>query len=270
MADVGADLKDVWATGDSYEQYVGRWSRLVAHEFLDWLKPSDGLRWTDVGCGTGALAATILTQSNPVSVVGIEPSEGFLEVAAKQIGDSRARFERGDARKLPLANTSVDAAVSALMLNFVDDPQKVVAEMRRVVVPGGTVALYLWDYAGAMEFMRYFWDAAVALNADAAALDEGNRFPICQEQPLADLFRSVGLEDVETRAIDVRTDFSDFDDFWSPFLGGQGPAPTYCMALSNSDRERLRQRLRDAVPASADGSIHLKARAWGVRGRVPK
>ena len=125
MADVDADLKDVWATGDSYEQYVGRWSRLVAHEFLDWLEPSDGLRWTDVGCGTGALAATILTQSNPVSVVGIEPSEGFLEVAAKQIGDSRARFERGDARKLPLANTSVDAAVSALMLNFVDDPQKV-------------------------------------------------------------------------------------------------------------------------------------------------
>lgn len=160
--------------------------------------------------------------------------------------------------------------MSALMLNFVDDPQKVVAEMRRVVVPGGTVALYLWDYAGAMEFMRYFWDAAVALNADAAALDEGNRFPICQEQPLADLFRSVGLEDVETRAIDVPTDFSDFDDFWSPFLGGQSPAPTYCIALSNSDRERLRQRLRDAVPASADGSIHLKARAWGVRGRVPK
>lgn len=269
MADVETDLKDVWAAGESYEQYVGRWSRLVAREFLDWLEPRDGLRWTDVGCGTGALAATILAQSNPASVVGIEPSEGFLQLAATQIADARARFKRGDARKLPLADTSVDAAVSALMLNFVDDPKKVVAEMRRVVTPGGAVAVYLWDYAGAMEFMRYFWDAATALDADAAALDEGNRFPICQEQPLADLFRSAGLENVETRAIDIPTDFSDFDDFWAPFLGGQGPAPTYCMALSKDDRERLRLRLREAVPAEADGSIRLKARAWGVRGRAP-
>ena len=269
MAKVETGLKDVWATGDSYERYVGRWSRLVAREFLAWLEPSDGLRWTDVGCGTGALAAAILAQTNPASVVGIDPSEGFLEVATEQIRDSKARFERGDARKLPLADASVDTAVSALMLNFVDEPKKVVAEMRRVVTPGGAVAVYLWDYAGAMEFMRYFWDAAAALDADAAALDERNRFPICREAPLADLFRSAGLEHVKTRAIDIPTDFSDFDDFWAPFLGGQGPAPTYCMALPKDDRERLRLRLREAVPAETDGSIRLKARAWGVRGLAP-
>jgi hypothetical protein len=141
--------------------------------------------------------------------------------------------------------------------------------MARAVRRAGTVAAYVWDYAGQMELMRYFWDAAVALDRDALALDEGRRFPICQPAPLVDLFTHAGLCDVQARAIDVPTRFRDFDDYWTPFLGGQGPAPGYVMSLDERRRDALRDRLRTSLPAAADGSIQLTARAWAVRGRAP-
>ena len=141
------------------------------------------------------------------------------------------RFEAGDAQALPLADSAVDVAVSGLVLNFVPDPARALGEMARVVRPGGAVALYVWDYAGEMQLMRRFWDAATALDPSAEELDEGVRFPICRPEPLAALFADAGLEAVATRPIEVATVFADFDDYWSPFLGGQGPAPGYCMSL---------------------------------------
>ncbi|HEX9439300.1 MAG TPA: methyltransferase domain-containing protein, partial [Roseiflexaceae bacterium] len=180
--------------------------------------------------------------------------------------DERARFEVADARALPFETATYDAAVSGLVLNFIPDQPKAVAEMARVTRPGGTVAAYVWDYAGEMQLMRHFWDAAVALNPAARDLDEGRRFPICRPGPLARLFRDAGLKAVETRAIDVPTDFRDFDDYWSPFLGGQAPAPGYAMALTEEQRAALRERIRAGLPIAADGSIHLIARAWAVRG----
>jgi hypothetical protein len=141
--------------------------------------------------------------------------------------------------------------------------------MTRVTRPGGTVAVYVWDYAGKMELMRYFWDAAVALEPTAYDLDEHPRVPICRPEPLAELFAGAGLRDVETRSIDVPTVFRDFDDYWSPFLGGQGPAPRYVMSLDDARRAALRDRLRSSLPAADDGAIHLIARAWAVRGRRP-
>ena len=135
--------------------------------------------------------------------------------------------------------------------------------------PGGTVAAYVWDYAGKMELMRYFWDAAVTLDPTALEFDEGRRFPICQPTPLAALFESVGLQKVEVRPIDISTHFRDFDDYWSPFLGGQGPAPGYAMSLSEERRGALRERIRSNLPIAKDESIPLAARAWAVRGRAP-
>jgi SAM-dependent methyltransferase len=152
------------------------------------------------------------------------------------------------------------------VLNFVPEPAKAVAEMRRAVRPGGTVALYVWDYAGEMQLMRRFWDAVAALDPSARDLDEGRRFPICHPQRLTALLRDAGLDRVEARAIDVPTVFRNFDDYWSPFLGGQGPAPTYCAALTEDRRAQLRERLRATLPAERDGSIRLTARSFAVRG----
>jgi SAM-dependent methyltransferase len=179
----------------------------------------------------------------------------------------RARFDVGDAQALPVETGAVDAAVSGLVLNFVPEPARAVAELARVVRPGGVVGAYVWDYADRMELMRHFWDAAVALDPAAAALDEGRRFPLCQPAPLTALWTQAGLHDVEVRPIDVLTRFRDFADYWSPFLGGQGPAPGYAMALTEARREALRDHLRARLPVEADGAIPLVARAWAVRGR---
>ena len=258
--------QDVWATGKAYEPYVGRWSRLVAREFLSWLNVPPQHKWLDVGCGTGALSQTILMTMDPSKVKGIDRSDGFVQYARKQVQDQHAEFEVGDAQALPVEDNSFDAAVSGLVLNFVPQPEKMVAEMKRAVCEGGTVALYVWDYADKMQLMRYFWDAAAALDPSASDLDEGRRFPICSPDALRDLFQQMGLQDVQTRPIDVETIFQDFDDYWNPFLGGQGPAPGYTMSLSEDRRARLRERIRLSLPFAADGSIPLVARAWAVKG----
>lgn len=258
--------KDVWAAGNLYEPYVGRWSRMVAREFLDWLAVPTGCHWLDVGCGTGALSGAVVARCAPASVTGIDPSAAFVEYARAHV-QGPVRFEVGDAQSLTLEPASMDAAVSGLVLNFVPRPQAAAEGMARVTRPGGTVAAYVWDYAGRMELMRYFWDAAVELDPSARALDEGPRFPLCQPGPLADLFTGAGLQRVEGRAIEVPTTFRDFDDYWSPFLGGQGPAPGYAMSLSEPQRAALRDLIRSRLPIAADGSIALVARAWAVRGR---
>lgn len=262
--------KEVWAAGDLYEPYVGRWSRLVARAFLEWLAVPAGKDWLDVGCGTGALTQTVLDRNHPRSLTGVDASTGFVEHAKAHVGGGqRARFEVGDAQALPIDAASFDAAVSGLVLNFVPQPLRAVAEMARVVRPGGVVAAYVWDYAGKMELMRHFWDAAAALDGAAHELDEGRRFPICRPAPLSELFEKAGLHDVEVRAIDIPTAFRDFDDYWSPFLGGQGPAPGYAMSLSEERRAALRDRIRSGLPVGDDGAIRLIARAWAVRGLTP-
>jgi SAM-dependent methyltransferase len=259
--------EDVWAAGALYEPYVGRWSRLVARAFLPWLGVPEGSRWIDVGCGTGALSQTILESANPQSLQGFDTSSAFVAHAQAHVRDERASFIVGDAQSLPVGGARADAAVSGLVLNFVPQPQRAASEMARVVRPGGVVAAYVWDYAGRMEMMRCFWDAAVALDATALALDEGRRFPLCAPEPLIALFAQAGLQRVEARAIDVPTVFRDFDDYWSPFLGGQGPAPGYAKALDAAQLQALRERIRHALPVAESGSIRLTARAWAVRGR---
>jgi SAM-dependent methyltransferase len=256
----------MWAAGEAYERYVGRWSRLVAAEFLAWLAVPPGAAWLDVGCGTGMLTRRILEQAAPASVLGVDSSAGFIDYARSQVPDPRAEFRTGDARALPVQDAAFGAAVSGLVLNFVPDQPRMVAEMRRATKPGGTVAAYVWDYAGEMQLMRRFWEAAVALDPAAAGKVESLRFPVCKPEPLRALFEGAGLSNVETRAIDVPTVFSDFDDYWSPFLGGTGPGPAYAMSLDEPQRLALRERLSTTLPTSPDGTIRLIARAWGVRG----
>ncbi|MGS2615886.1 class I SAM-dependent methyltransferase [Micromonospora sp. LZ34] len=256
----------VWADGEAYEAYVGRWSRLVAAEFLRWLAVPPGQRWLDVGCGTGALTSTVLALADPKQVTGIDTSEGFVAHARTRVGDSRAEFYLGDARSLPVPDHDVDVVVSGLALNFVPDPARAVAEFARVVRPGGVAAAYVWDYAGGMAMMRHFWDAAVQLDPAVAELDEARRFPLCAPDPLCALWIDAGLQAVSARPVEVPTTFADFDDLWAPFLGGQGAAPAYLMSQPERRRAALRDLLAARVPTEPDGSIRLTARAWAVRG----
>lgn len=263
-----APISDTWERGDPYEQYVGRWSRQVAPRFLAWLNVPPHRRWLDIGCGTGALSAAILDGCSPLSVAGVEPSEGFLEKAQDRLA-GRVLLRRGSAEQIPLEDGAVDVAVSGLVLNFVPDGRAALREMARVTGPGGTIAAYVWDYAGKMELMRHFWDAAVELDPAAAKADEGVRFPLCRPDALAQLFAGAGLSGTEVTGIDITTPFASFDEYWRPFLGGQGPAPAYAMALDEQARANLRERLRARLPLQADGTLSLIARAWAVRATVP-
>lgn len=255
--------------GDAYEAYVGRWSRRVAEVFVRWLDMPADRRWVDVGCGTGALTQTVLALADPAAIVGIDPSEGFLTAARERTADARAAFEVGDAQALPLPSGRADAVLSGLVLNFVPDPARAVAEFVRVATSGAVVAAYVWDYAEGMELMRHFWDAAAEVDPDAAELDEGRRFPVCQPPRLGRLWMESGLAQVGVEAIEIPTVFTGFDDYWLPFLGEQGPAPSYLKSLPEPQRGAIRERLRERLPTGADGSIALSARAWAVRGLAP-
>lgn len=215
---------DVWASGAAYDRYMGRWSRAVAREFTAWLGRPGGLRWLDVGCGTGVLSAVVRERCRPGLVVGCDRSEGFVRAGRSGVV--------ADAMALPVRDGSFDVAVSGLTLNFLPDPAAAVTAMARAVRPGGAlVAGYVWDYADGMRLLRLFWDTAAELDPAAAELDEGLRFPDCRPQPLHDLWTTAGLADVIVRAIEVPTVFADFADLWGPFLAGQGPAPGYVTTL---------------------------------------
>jgi hypothetical protein len=167
-----------------------------------------------------------------------------------------------------LEDSSVSTAASGLVLNFIPEPEKALAEMRRVTTVGGTVAVYVWDYAGRMDFLNHFWDIAVELNPKASNLHEGHRFPGSSAGGLKENFKHSGFVEVETAPLEIYTDFRDFDDYWKPFLGGQGPAPTYVLSLDKSEQEKLRDALLGRLPIQADGSISMRARAWAAKGII--
>lgn len=259
---------DQWLAGDAYEAYMGRWSRPLARVFLEWLPPPPSVHWLEVGCGTGALTSAICERCEPASIVACDPSEPFIAHARKSLPDARASFVVAGAGALPRLSGGFDLAVSALVLNFLPNPAAAIVSIRERLRPGGVVAACVWDYAEGMEWLRHFWDEAVALNPPAAALDEGRRFPLCHPSTLSSVFEGAGLEHVETHALEIATDFRDFDDYWTPFLRGTGPGPSYVASLDPPSRDALRDRLRQRLQ-TRDGRIHLQARAWAVRGVAP-
>jgi SAM-dependent methyltransferase len=261
-------MSERWDEGESYERFMGRWSRLIAERFVAWLEAAPGAAWLDVGCGTGALLETILRAASPGPLAGIDPSAGFLASAAGRL-PAGTDLRVASALPLPFEGDAFDAVVSGLVLNFIPDPAAAVHEMRRVARPGGVVSVYVWDYAEGMEFLRWFWDAVTELDPSQAVNDEGDRFPICRPGPLRELFVAAGLSGVESTAIEVRTRFRDFDDYWEPFLAGQGPAGAIVAGMGAADRDALAALLRRRLPIRDDGSIDLLARAWAVRGEEP-
>jgi len=259
-------MSETWSSGDAYERFMGRWSALIANRFLDWLAVSPGSSWLDVGSGTGSLTKLILETCQPRSVIGIDSSSEFISHAKHAVVDPIVRFQVGDAQALELETGSVDVVVSGIMLNFVARPETALREMIRVVKPGGSIGIFVWDYARGMEMLRYFWDAAVQLDENAKEYDEGLKFPLCQEGQLETLVEEMGLKQVEAIPIEIMTKFENFRDYWMPFLGKVGPAPSYTQRLSREDRQKLESKIGEALPIEEDGSISLRARAWAVKG----
>ena len=260
---------NTWGSGPAYEAYVGRWSALVAPEFLAWLGVPPGLRWLDVGCGTGILARAILASESPASVVGVDPSESFVDHARTTTDDQRVAFALGSASATGVADGAVDVVVFGLVLNFVPDVPAALAEARRVGTPGATVAAYVWDYGDGMEFIRAFWDAATSVDPSASEFDQRHRFPIAEPGALVAALTSAGLESAVGREIVVPTVFRDFDDLWRPFTGGTGQAPAYLASLDEARRSAVREAVRATVPTRPEGTIELRARAWAAKGRQP-
>lgn len=258
-----------WAGSDAYERYIGRWSRPVADQFVGWLAVPPGQRWLDVGCGTGALSQAILRRSAPASVIGVDPIEAFLARARAELTDPRASFQVGSAAETGVPDGAADVVVAGLVLNFVPDVGAALGEWRRVLAPGGVVGAYVWDYVHGMEFIRRFWDAAVAVDPAAVALDQGRQPGVATEGQLDAAVRAAGFVAVETGSVGTPTVFADFDDLWIPFTGGTGGAPGYVATLDDAHRDAIREQLRRSIIAEPDGSIHLEARAWAVRGRRP-
>ncbi len=254
--------RDRWSGAEAYERFMGRWSRLLADRVISDQTVRPGLRWLDVGCGTGALTQSVLTHCSPQSVLGVDPAAGFVAAAREQVTDARASFETGSAERLPLGDGDVDRVVSGLVLNFVPDQEMALTEMRRVLRPGGAATVYVWDYADGMQMLRYFWDAAAELDPGSAIHDEGDRFPVCQTGGLEGALAAVGFSDIRAGEAWIPQVFADFDDYWQPFLGGTGPASAYCASLTDPGRARLAERLVDRLPTQSDGSIRLRARAW--------
>lgn len=267
MVDAGEDR---WSVGGAYDAYMGRWSALVARAFLDWLDAPPAGHWLEVGCGTGALTSSIGVLCEPASIVASDPSASFVEHARMKLEDERISYVATAADALPTRSGGFDAIVSGLVLNFIPEPAAALMAMNERVRPGGIVAAYLWDYSGGVELLHHFWEAAVAGDRGAALLDEARRFATWTLPQLESLFEAAGMVGVVVSALTVPTAFASFDDYWNPFLGGTGPAPSYVASLSEQERESLADRLRQRLPLAEDGSIRLRARALAVRGLRPE
>jgi SAM-dependent methyltransferase len=252
-----------------YERFMGRWSRLLAPAFIAFVGVKDGDRVLDVGTGTGALASTLEATMASSEVVGIDPSEGFLSYAKKNAKSGRVRFEVGDAQALQYKDASFDQTMALLVMNFVADHNKAIGEMRRVTRPQGVVSACVWDYNAGMEMLRFFWDEVVALDPAMAPKDERN-MKLSREGHLGELWKKVGLVNVQERPLVIEQAFASFDDYWGPFLKGAGPGGAYVVSLADERRRQLEARMRKRLLGDReDGAFVLRARAWCVRGGVP-
>jgi SAM-dependent methyltransferase len=260
------NVSDRWAAGATYEDFMGRWSRALAPLFVTWLGAARGLHWLDVGCGTGSLTNAICAHADPASIVACDPAAAFIDFARERSRDPRVSFVNAGVAALPRRDGGYGSVSSLFALNFFPDAGAAVDEFRSVAAPCGTASACVWDYADGMQFLRRFWDAAVAMDPSARALDEGTRFPLCRPDALTALFRAGGLTAVRCEALETHTVFANFDDYWRPLLGGTGPAPTYVASLDENRRAALKRALVEMLRPASDGTISLSARAWAVRG----
>ena len=261
---------NMFGDAEAYDQFMGRWSRLVAPRLVDFTNLPERGRMLDVGSGTGSLAFAIAEGKRRARVLGIDPSQEYVAYAmSRNPFPDRASFEVGDAQQLHFPDASFDAALSLLVFNFIPDPKKALLELRRVTKPGGKLSAAVWDYGAGMRMLRTFWDAAVHIDPGAEKLDE-KRMPLCRAGELAALWRQGGLENVREQSIDISMRFESLADYWDPFLLGQGPAGSYVRRLDRDKLQALRNEVKLRLRLSAENKpLVLPARVWSVRGIVP-
>ncbi len=261
----GADTFRVAA--DAYDRHVGRYSAALAAALIDFAGVRAGMRALDVGCGPGALTAALVERLGAENVAAADPSEPFVEACRSRLPGVEVVV--APAESLPFPDHSFDAALSQLVVNFMDDPEAGVRELARVTRPGGIVASCVWDYAGGMTLLRAFWDAAGEVAPErGAAGDEGVVMRWCGEGELAELWRIAGLGDVRFGELVVSAGYADFEDLWSPLLSGVGPAGAFCKSLDDAGRAKLHDAFRSRLGVG-DGPFELTARAWAAAGIVP-
>jgi SAM-dependent methyltransferase len=254
-----------------YEQMMGRWSRVLARQFIAFAGLRDGEAVIDVGCGTGCLTYELLAAANDVSITAIDYSPVYLAAARAHSAAKAVTFKEADAATLPVADASFDRALSLLVLQFVPEAARAIAEMRRVVRPGGTVAAAVWDMRGGFLMQRLFWDAmACAVPSGEAGRARAYSRPMTSNGELLAAFNAAGLRDAADTSLTIPMNYSSFDDLWAPIAGGEGPMGAYLVQLSSEERERGTTAVRRAYEGGApDGPRSFTASAWACRGRVP-
>ncbi len=251
-----------FSNAEAYENYMGRWSRLFARRFADFVGVKDGERILDVGCGTGSLSFAVAASAPQSKIVGIDPSSAFVEYARSHTSDPRLSFDVGNALSLPYPDASFDKCLCLLVLQFLPDVGRAIEEMRRVLRHGGSAAACVWD-KDVMEMHTVFWEPAAELEP---GVKRGSGAPYTWGQ-LAALWKQSGLTNVEEIALEMPLEFASFDDFWTPHLGGQGPSGSYLVSLPPEKQIALRERVRERVlGAGPDRPFTLRAKAWAVRG----
>ena len=258
------DAGQMFSDGKVYERMMGRWSKRVGVQFIDWLDAPKGLHWVEVGCGNGAFTEELIAHTAPTAVSAVDPSEGQLAFARTREAAKLAKFQIGDAQALPFPDKSFDAAAMALVITFIPDPAKAAAEMARVVRPGGIVATYMWDIAGGGLPLAPFGRALKAMGKDYARISD----TAARRDTMQALWQGAGLQAVETRVIHISVNFESFDDFCESNLVPIGPAGQVTASMPPSEMDRLKALLREQLPIAADGSIAYQAFANAVKGHV--
>jgi ubiquinone/menaquinone biosynthesis C-methylase UbiE len=262
-----AESPSFFTDGRAYERLMGHWSRAVGHVFIDWLSLPAGLTWLDVGCGTGAFTELIIDRCAPSHISAIDPSMEQIAYARSRPAAARATFRSGDAQSLPFANHEFDVAAMALVISFVPNALKAVAEMKRVVKPNGTVATYMWDTLGGGFVQQPLMEALHAMNVEMGQ-SLGRKNSSIEE--LRRLFEQAGLDQVATRAIEIEVSYENFDDYWSSQTGLANTAVQAIQKMPEQNIERLKAYLRQHLPSDRSGRIQYPARANAVKGYVPE